>query len=131
MGLFRLSQTCKSQAMYQQKMATYRRLQRYLCRTLRGCSKNNLRVWRKMWTEASTKMWGSVQNCQGTNPFASPNSNYRKNCLQGLPWNIRPWVHTKRSQGNWFYRLLIISIKQSLCDICTYIFKRTPNFYLK
>jgi len=44
MGLFRLSQTCKSQAMYQQKMATYRRLQRYLCRTLRGCSKNNLRV---------------------------------------------------------------------------------------
>ena len=43
MGLLRLSQTCKSQEMQQQKMATYGRV-RCLCRTLQGCSKTNLRV---------------------------------------------------------------------------------------
>ena len=90
-----------------------------------------------MWTEESTKMWGSAQNCQGRNSQASPNSNWRKNCLQGLPWKIRPWIHTNRSQDYWFHRLLIIAIKQSLCDtylmfnIWTHIFKTTPNFHLK
>ena len=86
-----------------------------------------------MWTEESRKMWGCAQNC----PQASPNSNWRKNCLQSLPWTIRPWIHTNRSQDYWFHRLLIIAIKQSLCDtylifnIWTHIFKRTSNFHLK
>ena len=84
-----------------------------------------------MWTEESRKMWGCAQNC----PQASPNSNWRKNCLQSLPWTIRPWIHTNRSQEYWFHRPWIISIKQSLklhkylmFNIWTHVFNRIPKF---
>ena len=79
-------------------------------------------------------MWGCAQNCQGSGPQASPNSNWRKHCLQSLPWTIRPWIHANRSQDYWFHRPLIISIKQSFCttylmfNIWTHIFNRTPRF---
>jgi len=95
-------------------MATYWRLQTNLCRQLRGCSKNNLRVWGEMWTEESRKMWGCAQNWHWRDPQASPNSNWRKHSLQSLPWTIRPWIHANRSQDYWFHRPCIISMKQSL-----------------
>merc|ERR1740129_1123518 len=61
MGLFRLSKTCKSQTMYQQKMATYRRLQRYICRTLRGCSKKQFTSMKKNVDRSKCK---NVRKCQ-------------------------------------------------------------------
>ena len=79
-------------------------------------------------------MWGCAQNWEGSDPQASPNSNWRKHCLQSLPWTIRPWIHANRSQDYWFHRPLIISIKQSFCttylmfNIWTHIFNRTPRF---
>ena len=79
-------------------------------------------------------MWGCAQNWEGRGPQASPNSNWRKHCLQSLPWTIRPWIHANRSQDYWFHRPLKISIKQNFCttylmfNIWTHIFNRTPRF---
>ena len=83
-------------------------------------------VWGEMWTEESREMWRCAQNYSRRDPQASSNSNWRKSCLQGLPWTIRPWIHTKRSQDYWFHRLLITP----LCLIFTYLFVENKHHYL-